>query len=309
MTFYTNFLQRMFQHIGSGDAPALATMAGMQVGLYGLQGLPAFNFVNTHLIGTASGNRKHEDIYTSVGGSEEAKWLMFGAGSNMLGLIHPDLKVNLYSRGDLNPRQASIIPIDPRDTALWSSTVKTVENLGKLAQHISGGSGIAPSLAFALEHNGISRPISGLGALLGGGMTTGKASLMAAYGDNDLNAFSIAARLAGGKPLDDATAADGLYRLAAYKADRASRIDAVGENMRVALKNGGTPDVTGFMRDYIHAGGDTDNFNRFMKKQFVTANNSQINKAADDLGTPEAAGLSRLMGGEYRTDIRHQGSE
>lgn len=305
MTFYTNFLQRMFQHTGAGDKGALATMAAMQVGLYGLQGLPAFNFINTHVIGTASGNKKHADIYTAIGGSEEAKWMMYGAGSNMLGLIHPDLAVNLYSRGDLNPRQASIIPIMPQDTALFTATQKTVSNLATLAQHLSGGAGIAPSLLFALEHNGVNRPLSGLGAFLSGGQSTTKGTLLAGYGDTDLASFAFLARIAGGKPLDDATAADALYRMQAYKADRASRIAAVGENMRVAMKDGGQPEVLPFMRDYTHAGGNLDHFNSFMKRQFVTANNSQINKAAEDLNSPEAEGLSRLLGGEPMQDLRH----
>ena len=236
---------------------------------------------------------------------------MYGAGSNMLGLVHPDLAVNLYSRGDLNPRQASIIPLpwNPEDTALFSATKKTVSNLAQLAQHLSGGAGVKESLLFAMEHNGVSRPISGIGAFLGGGQTTTKGTLLASYGDTDLASFAFFARLAGGKPLDDATAADGLYRLQAYKADRASRVASVGENMRLAMKNGEMPDVTGFMRDYTHAGGDLDNFNKFVKQQFVTANNSQINKAATDLGSPEAEGFSRLMGGEFRQDMMHPQEE
>jgi len=305
MTFYVNFLQRMFQHAGAGESAALTTMAGMQVALYGLQGLPAFNAINTHIIGTANGNPKHRDIYTAVGGSEEAKWMLYGAGSNMLGLIHPDLAVNLYSRGVLNPRQASIIPIVPADTALWSATVKTVSNLASLATHISGGAGVLPSLAFAMEHNGVNRPISGLGAIMGGGQTTGKGSLMAGYNNPDYSIFAWGARLAGGKPLDDALASDALYRQTAYKADRTDRIAKVGENMRIAMRNGSSPDTSEFLRSYVKAGGDTDNFNSFMKRQFMNANNSQINKAADDLNSPEAEGLFRLMGGEYVADIAH----
>lgn len=299
MTFYTNFLQRMFQHAGAGDVAALGTMAGMQVGLYGMQGLPAFNFVNTHLIGNASGNRNHMDVYQAAGGSEEAKWIMYGAGSSLLGLIHPDLRVNLYSRGDLNPRQASIIPITPQDTALYSAVSKTVSNLGQLAQHISGGAGIANSLSFALEHNGVNRPLSGIGALLSGGQTTAKGTLLASYGDSDLSAFAILARVAGGKPLDDATAADALYRNNAYKAATASRINKVGENLRIAMQNGESPDMIGFMQEYTKAGGDIKNFNRYVKRQFLTATNSQISTAAADMGSPQAESLSRLMGGSF----------
>jgi hypothetical protein len=193
----------------------------------------------------------------------------------------------------------------PQDTALYSAVSKTVSNLSSLVGHISGGAGIANSLAFAMEHNGVNRPISGLGALISGGQTTSKGSLLAGYGDSDLSAFAITARLAGGKSLDDATAADALYRMQAYKADKAAKIADIGEDMRVAMQNGEQPDTISFMRAYTHAGGDVANFNKFMKKQFVTANNSQINKAASDLGSNEAAGLSRIMGGGFVTDMEH----
>jgi hypothetical protein len=61
-TYQFNMLQQLFRHIENRDTRALATLGGMQAGLYGLNGIPFFEAVNTHLIGNSNINPEHHDL-------------------------------------------------------------------------------------------------------------------------------------------------------------------------------------------------------------------------------------------------------
>ena len=58
-----NVMQQLTRHIENRDARAAFTMMGLQGALYGLNGLPFFEAVNTHIIGNANINDGHRDIY------------------------------------------------------------------------------------------------------------------------------------------------------------------------------------------------------------------------------------------------------
>jgi hypothetical protein len=99
-SYQFNLLQQMFRYVAEGDKKDLGMLLGLQGTFYGLQGEPGFKFLNDHIVGTASGNQNHRDMYDAVRGTvgkEGANWLLYGTASNML-------QTNIYSRGDINPR-------------------------------------------------------------------------------------------------------------------------------------------------------------------------------------------------------------
>jgi hypothetical protein len=80
-TYQFNLLQQLFRRIGEGDKKNLLLMAGLQGGIYGLNGMPAFNAINTHIIGNAGGNISHLTGYDAVmsgAGKEAGEWLLYG---------------------------------------------------------------------------------------------------------------------------------------------------------------------------------------------------------------------------------------
>jgi hypothetical protein len=100
-SYQFNLLQQMFRYVAEGDKKDLGMLLGLQGTFYGLQGEPGFKFLNDHIVGTASGNQNHRDMYDAVRGTvgkEGANWLLYGTASNML-------QTNIYSRGDINPRR------------------------------------------------------------------------------------------------------------------------------------------------------------------------------------------------------------
>lgn len=300
-TYQFNLMQQMFKYVGEGDKKSIALLFGLQGSIYGMQGLPAFNFLNTHIVGNAAANTQHRDLYyasNSVFGKQLGDWLLYGAGSNALGLIDSRMKLNLYSRGDINPRQVTVLPTNIEDIPVVNASVRFVKNLWQVAERTGNGSALWPTVSQAIEHNGLSRPLAGLAQVIQGYTTTNQGSLLT--GGQDFWNIATVSRLAGGKPFDESVALDALYRVNAYRAADSARIQDVGSALKTSLVAGRQPteqEVTDFAVRYAKAGGRIENFNRFLSSQMTGANKSQVNKLAENLNSPFAKGMQVIMGG------------
>jgi hypothetical protein len=307
MSYQLNMMQQFARYAGTGQLGAAGVAIAAQTSLYGLQGLPAFNAINTHLIGNAGGNIDHRDLYTTVkrelgddkvlnGNTNVGDWLLYGAGSNSLGLFHPDLKLNLYTRGDINPRQWTVLPISISDTPIYKATVNTMKNFIDTVQNMSGGAGVRESLLHAMEHNGLNRPLSGLGAVLQGKETSSDGKLLAAI-DNNFLAGMV--KLAGGKGLDSATANDALYRMRAYEAHDAAVKKELAQELRISVGSGGDTSqeqLDAFQMRYVVAGGKIDGFNKWAIKQYQYATVPQANLFASNQQSRLSINMQDIMG-------------
>lgn len=314
MTYQHNLMQQLFRYAATGNTPAMAALASSQFGLYGIQGLPAFNAVATHLIGNAAGNTEHTDPYTwlaknaafqTPGNSTAAEWILYGGGSNVLGLIHPDLKMNIYSRGDINPRQLTVFPTSVTQTVAYTSVIGAMRNVLGTVGNVANGAPVIASILHGIEHNGINRPLSGLGVVLSGAQTTQGGQNIGSVDTNNTGGFwdkwTIAnfVRIAGAKPLDDAAAADSMYRVAAYQAKTTSDIKGLAESMRIGQMNGGIPtpeEMEKFMQEYAKRGGNIKNFRGFVANTYKTANNNQVIALAQKLNNPHSKQVQAILG-------------
>lgn len=299
-SYQFNMLQQVFRHASEGRGKDVAMLMGLQGTIYGLNGLPAFNAINTHILGTASGNPQHTDAYSAtygILGKQAGDLLLYGLPSNML-------QANLYTRGDINPRQVTVVPTNPADVPLVGAYIKTLSNIKDMAGKITGGADIWQTILQGVEHNGISRPLAGLAqtaqAITNGGeaySTTTKGSV--SY-KNDLLSWATAARLVGGKPLDEGIVNDAAFRFTAYQAADHARLNTLGEALRTTVIAGNEPtaaEIETFTQKYTAAGGSIQNFNRYMLKQMKDANTSQANKIAAHLKNPGAKNFQEIMGG------------
>lgn len=305
-TYQFNLLQNLIRYVSTAESRGAATLLAMQGTIYGLQGLPGFHAVNTHLVGNADGNPTHKDLYSAaytVAGKEAGDWLLYGLGSNALGLLHPDLKFNLYSRGDINPRQVTVVPVDPMEVPLVKATAGFFGNLIDTASRLSKGGEFKDTILQGIEHNGLNRPLAGIAQVLNGYTTTSKGSLLSSI---DMFEISNAARVLGGKPFDEALALDALYRIKAYQAKDRARRESLGSAIKTTLVAGGDPsddDIQNFALAYAKSGGRQDQFSKFMITQMRQANTSQVNALRDKLNNPLAQGLQTIMGGERLPDF------
>ena len=313
-TYQFNLMQQLLRHVGEGHAKDSMVLLALQGTIHGMNGLPAFNAINTHLIGNASGNVAHRDAYDATygtAGKQAGDWLMYGMASNVLGLIHPDLKVNLYTRGDINPRHLTIIPTDPSQVPIVQATAKVFANLFTTAKKLAAGGDITTTLLQGIEHNGLSRPLAGLAQTLQGldnpmaaSYSTSKRGNVIA--SNDLFSLANLGRVVGGKPLDEAIALDATYRFKSYGLVDAKRRQILGQAIKTNLIAGKDPtqdQIEQFALDYAGAGGRQEEFNKWFTQLYKTANLSQANKIQQSLTSPFTQSMQLLMGGRELRDF------
>ena len=305
-TYQFNLLQQLFRHVAEGTRKDTAMLLGLQGSIYGMNGLPAFNAINTHIIGNAAGNTEHRDIYSAVyggAGKDAGDWLMYGLASNMF--LHPDLKVNMYTRGDINPRHVTVLPTNPVDVPFINAQIKFFGNLFETFGKLGDGGNTASVFLQGIEHNGISRPLAGLAQTMQAATnpnalvysTSKKGNIV---GSNDLFSLMTLGRLVGGKPLDEAITQDAAFRLKAYSTHNAEKVAKLGEVVKSTLLAGNSPDaeqVHSFMDQYVAAGGKQDKFNQFMLRQLKNASKSQAEQVRDAMTKPYAHTLQQIMGG------------
>lgn len=306
-TYSFNLLQQLFRHVENKDFKAMATLFGMQTGLFGLNGTPMFDAINTHIIGNAASNGGHYDAYSiapGIFGKEWGDWLMYGTASAFP--LFSDKWPALYSRGDINPRHMTILPINPLDIPAVDASLRTIRNLRNVGANLVGGADITTSLLQGLEHNGINRPLAGMAQLLAGASTTSKGALISA--SSDFNLITTAARIAGAKPMDEALALNNMYRLNSYVIADRDRMSALGAVVKTKLMNNQIPsdeEFFTFMTDYAKIGGRVENFNAALQRWMKDANVSVIEKIRANLGTTTGQRLNEIMGGEPLEDFRN----
>ena len=319
-TYQFNLMQQLLRHVGEGGAKDAMTMMAMQATIHGMNGLPAFHAVNNHIIGTASGNENHRDLYdTTYGlvGKEAGDWLLYGAGSNAIGLLHPDLKFNLYTRGDINPRHLTVVPTNVSDIPIVSAYSKFLGNLYDTGKKLIQGGDVGTTLLQGFEHNGISRPLAGLAQTLEATTnpnlvsysTSKKGNIVAS---NDLVSLSNLARIAGAKPLDEAIAIDSAYRINAYGLKDAKKRRVLGSALKTHMMAGNLPAtdmLLDFQGKYMEYGGQQENFSKWVRTQYKSANLSQANKLAEDLGSWESQAMQKIMGGDTLDDFYDKSPE
>jgi len=307
-TYSFNLLQQLLRHVENKDKRAVATLFGMQAGLFGLNGTPMFEAVNTHIIGNAAINDGHYDAYSIAPaflGKEIGDWLLYGTASAMPGF--GDKWPALYTRGDINPRHVSILPLNPVDVPAIDASIRVVKNIADVGSKLVSGADISTTLLQGLEHNGINRPLAGFAQVLAGQSTTSRGGLISA--SSDFSLITSASRIAGSRPMDESIALNGLYRLKAYQAADRERMEVLGERVKSYLyKNEFPPDdvFDGFMKDYAAAGGRVENFNAAMQRWARDANSSVIEKMRGKMQSSYGQRLSEIMGGEPLEDYRNQ---
>lgn len=308
-TYSFNLIQQLLRHVENKDKKAVATLFGMQAGLFGLNGTPFFEAVNTHLIGNAAINQGHYDAYSlapALLGKEMGDWLMYGTASAMPIIMNGKTPA-LYTRGDINPRHASILPLNPADIPAVDASVRLVSNLVDVGSKLVNGANLGTTLLQGLEHNGINRPLAGFAQVLSGQATTSKGSLISASSDFDL--VANASRLLGSRPMDEAIALNNLYRMKAYQAADTERRNQLGERVKTFLyKNQEVPaeDLEKFQRDYAAAGGRLENFQASIQEWGRAANRSVVENMRAKINSPYGQRLSEIMGGEPLPDYYNQ---
>lgn len=298
-SYQFNLMQQLFRYAGDGAGKTAAYMMGMQGSMYGLNGLPGYQLLNESVIGQAAGNYEHKDITDSVyeaAGNDIAQFLLYGAPSNLL-------RTNLYTRGDLTPQHATILPTSLGDIAAVSMYGKFFGNLKNTVANISGGADVWKSVLSGLEHNSMNRPLAGLAQTIRGfdnGNVYSTDSGGNVIASNDLLSLGTLSRLAGGKPIDEAVVRDQKWRISAYRQSDIARRAEATKALRTSLTDSGeasSAQLDKVFDVYLNTGGKTADFNKWVMTQYEKANVSDSEKLANSLTDPYAYRMQLLMGG------------
>ncbi|CAM6053485.1 unnamed protein product [Sphagnum tenellum] len=299
-SYQFNLMQQVFRNLEEGNYKSIAMASALQSTVFGMQSLPGFQHLNA-LIQQHDGNQERADIYgTAVSslGKPTADFLLYGALSNLTGQA-------LYQRGDISPRTATIIDPNPLNLPTVKTGIKIYQNIAQLASNIRQGGSVPASLMLALEHNGLSRPLTGLAEMMQGYVTGPSGNLIAnitpSTGWSDLYGIANMSRILGARPLDEALKLDAFYRNAQAQAAEKERVESLGQAFKTTLYNNAssTPqELSNFAAQYAADGGDIKNFGRsvldWTAKAHVPMANAVYKKFATDSRVKNAM---TVMGG------------
>jgi hypothetical protein len=299
MTYQFNMLQHIFRHVGQGDKAQTAILMGLQSSMYGFNGLPAFQFMNQHLVANASGNRNHTDAFSTLSQVPAVgDFLLYGGLSNATGL-------GLYSRGDLNPRHLTVVPTNMEDIPFVSGTTKFLGALGQAVSETAAGANPASTFLRGIEHAGISRPLAGIAQALNGVLrdddkilsTTSQGKIVYSQ---DLYSLATLGRMAGARPYDEAVTRDAMFRAQSYDAAYHKKANTIGAAIRDRV-NSDTPitqeDYDNFMGKYVAAGGDHKNFVKFYQQRVKEAGKSAVSSLLEKSSSPSGRYMQNMMRG------------
>lgn len=303
-TYQFNMLQQLFRHVENRDLRSAAVMGGLQTSVFGLNGLPMFEAINTNIIGNANMNPGHKDVYTTVTeavGKDMGDWLLYGTASAFP--LFSGNAPSLYTRGDVNPRHPTVIPVNPLDVPAVDGSLRFVKNLIDMGKKLGAGGEVGATLLTGLEHNSISRPLAGVAQVMQGFSTTGKGSLISA--NNDLLSLASASRVFGSKPMDESVGLNTKFRLEAYKAEDKSRIETLGKVVKDRLRGQQAPtedEYTQFASQYAKAGGNAATFSSTLQGWAKDANVSVLNTMSAHAKSSYGQRFNEIMGGTRLPD-------
>lgn len=305
-TYQFTFLQQLFRHIENKDLKTIAILGALQSGLYGFNGLPLFDAINTHLIGMANMNEGHQDAYSAMAkavGKEAGDFFMYGAASALP--IFSEQMPGLFTRGDLNPRHVTILPnpTRPDQIPIYSMGSRLFSSLKSAGEQMVDGVDMSTAMLFAAQHQGVSRPLAGLATVLHGASTSSKGSLVAAH--NDMFSIATATRLIGAKPVNEAIAQNHFFRLNAYKAYDRERIEKLGVSIKQKLRTNTftEEDALDFMAKYAASGGRIENYSQAMQRWMRNAKQSDVNRLMNAHRSVYGQRLLEVMGGDSLPEI------
>ena len=320
-TYAFNVLQQLHRHMQAGDKKTLAVFGGLQSTVFGFNGLPFFDAVNTHLIGSAiSNNPEHKDLYSVMPkfNKELGDWMLYGTASAFPAFS--GTSPALYTRGDINPRHLTVVPISPVDVPVVQAATRAVTAVWNMGKNAANGADLSQAMLQGLEHQGLNRPLAGLAQALNGQSTTSKGTLISAASEMETTSFLGAlksraidyggiSRVMGARPMDEAVVLNQMYRNKTYDALDRERIERLGTIVKSKLYANQAPtseEMEDFMFRYTRSGGKIESFSQFMQRAYRDANQSVVNQTMQKVNSSSGRKLMDLMGGEMLPDYRNQ---
>lgn len=266
-----HMLNNLFRYADKGVKAAPAAIVALNASFFGAGSVPGFQQLNQLIAERSEGNT---DLYGAItkaaGGDIEGRdlsdFLLYGAGSALL-------QNNLFVRGDMNPRQATIVPTSVWDFPTVQAVSRIVDSIGNASQRLVHGEAFLPTVADAVVGMGLNRPLRGIGEVAKGRSVDGNAATVQFH--EDVWDTSTVARVAGLRPLNEAIVRDYQSRTYAIRANQHQAKKALGAHIRRMYDERGEAvfeqegQMQDWMRMYQKANGSAANFQDFLQDQLT----------------------------------------
>ena len=287
-TYSLNMMNNMFRYVGADKRTAL-TMLGLQAGVFGAGSIPGFKLLNEKVLKDTNGNTDLYQETSNIAGDELGSWMLYGLGSNLTGM-------GLYSRGNIAPHLATVIPTSVQELPVVKAGAKTVGAVLDLASNLGSGMDAGQAFATALASQGMSRPLQGVGVLYNGEVASTKGNKL--YDVDLLNFTSTAARLMGSKSLKDSVMQDAYYRMQKYRS--AAEEDAIEAfkpiDASIRMGNGVTDEmINNAFEAYTARGRTYDAFSRKLQQTMMLGSQGELMQMREKITSPEGQYMARVL--------------
>lgn len=295
-TYQFNLIQRFFRHVEDGNQAA-KLMLGVQTATFGTQSLPGFQLLNQHVGERANGEKDFYSITHDSFDNPVAESMLYGVASSLTRPLTGGKGIDFASRGDLTPRTPILIPTSFSEIPAVNLVTKTYGMVAGALDNITGGTDAGTTFLNALAANGLNRPIAGAAQLMQGYKTSHQGNMMVTY--PEVGWGTAIAKLMGTRDMDESIATSAYYRSLGYRADRMSKMEDIGKDLKTKLRQpegASGDDIQRVMERYAEAGGRMETFSRWMQNQYTNAGESTINQLRSKLQSQEGRYLQSVMG-------------
>lgn len=296
-SYSINLWQRLFGYVENKAARAMATQAATQAAMFGVEGLPGWNQLNALYFHTkdaqsteSGATTLNERIYANFG-KGGGDLLMAGSLSNLpkvLNLLPGEQgmgAVNLYTSGDMNLRVTGVPPAVSVMNQFAQGTIegvrRTAEELPHLftAEDFDGG-----RLMEVVANYAPSRGVRSMADLLLGERVDRNGNLVV---EETRKGTSLLARALGTKTHDELMVSNAIWSNSQAQRQRYADMDRVRGQILRSIRNGEQTEEQAayWLADYIAAGGNADQWERWLAYTSDKATMSRGDRAFDKIVT------------------------
>lgn len=286
-----NILQRMFGYVEDKNKRALITQLAMQGAMFGGQSMPGWPLLNSYyyntkdMKATAHGaTNLNERVYDGMG----KFWgdvLLTGVPANLTQLLGGSSGINMYTSGDVNPRNPfSLPPAASLIQQMGQGLFETLKVTGDEIQNVKDGLGFEPGRYLEIVSNyAPSRGYRSLADLLLGEHTDRKGNVSQ---EDTRTGVALLSRMLGMRTSDETKRSAAIWENSQAQSQRIADMTRVRNSMLRRMDDGqelSDQDLQAFMSRYLAAGGTDNGWKSWLKTTMDKANYTRGDRVLDTI--------------------------
>jgi hypothetical protein len=267
-TFVWNYFQRIFGYIENKQVAALATQYATQASIFGASSVPGFQQFSEIFASNYDGSVNLVDGLRNKFGDEATDWFLYGTLSNLPKMFGADEGVAFYSRGDMNMVRVPGI-WNFSQTPSFQAVQKTFGAIKESVVALREGGLNDQRIAEIISRYSINRGLRNAADIYSGYSVDRVGQVIS---DDTRSGISVAARLVGARPFNEAKTVEAFHRLRSTQMSQAALMSDLRDNTRSLLRSGKFSDeeFSNILRNYIKYGGNPNGIGNWLQNQIMS---------------------------------------